>query len=91
MVSQRLGVRVECRNLEYGPDRFGRTRESQSVPSRFFFGRRQVVTIDVLDRWLASDHRYFKLKGDDDATYILRHDLPTNRWELTLYDSANLR
>ena len=91
MHSNRFGIRVECRNAEEDFDPCGRDREHQSVPRRFFFGRRQVVTVDVIDRWLAADHRYFKLKGDDDATYILRHDLPTNRWELTLYDSANLR
>ena len=29
-----------------------------------------------------------KVRGDDEGTYILRHDLPSGRWQLTLYHSA---
>ena len=90
MVSSRLRVRVECGATdELCGLALGRS-DAHGTPRRFFFGRREVTAIHVIDRWLASDHRYFKLRGDDDATYILRHDLPTNHWELTLYDSANL-
>ena len=42
--------------------------------------------VEVIDRWLAPDHRYFKVVGDDRATYILRHDVATARWELTLFE-----
>ena len=89
MDSQRLRVEVECRNSAGDSGYFGQGLGAHHEPCRFFFGQREVVTVDVIDRWLAFDHRYFKLRGDDDATYILRHDLPTNRWELTLYDSLN--
>jgi hypothetical protein len=41
---------------------------------------------EVLDAWLAPDHRYFKVKGDDGAFYILRNDVISVRWELTMYD-----
>jgi hypothetical protein len=37
----------------------------------------------ILDRWLAPDHRYFKLIGEDDALYIIRHDQKTWNWELS--------
>ncbi len=37
----------------------------------------------VLDRWLAPDHRYFKVRGDDGGVYILRHDAERDVWELT--------
>jgi hypothetical protein len=39
----------------------------------------------VLDRWLAPDHRYFKLRGSDRAEYNLRHDVASGVWELILY------
>ena len=39
----------------------------------------------VLDRWLAPDHRYFKVIGDDDATYIIRHDTVKLVLELVFY------
>jgi hypothetical protein len=41
---------------------------------------------EVLDAWLAPDHRYFKVRGDNGAYYILRNDVVTGRWELTMFD-----
>ena len=43
----------------------------------------------VLDRWLAPDHRYFKILGDDKAMYIIRHDSVSGQWELVFYRSVN--
>ena len=87
MARRALRVRVECE----GQGSAGLCgTASESRPARFFFGRRQVKAVDVIDRWLAPDHRYFKLRGDDEGTYILRHDLPTNHWELTLYSSQRV-
>ena len=45
--------------------------------------------VEILDRWLAPDHRYFKILGDDGSTYIVRHDIQAERWELTLFDRVN--
>jgi hypothetical protein len=42
--------------------------------------------VEVLDRWLAPDHRYFKVRGDDSAVYILRHDEGAGEWEMTMFD-----
>jgi hypothetical protein len=41
--------------------------------------------MEVLDRWLAPDHRYFKLRAPD-GIYIVRHDVTTQDWELTLFE-----
>lgn len=68
-------IRVECREA-YG---------GEPTPRRFWLHDRAVGVTEVLDRWLAADHRYFKLKGDDGHTYVLRHDTPDDRWELTLF------
>jgi hypothetical protein len=70
-----LLVRVEC----YAGYR------GEETPRRFSIGDRDVAVVEVLDRWLSPDHRYFKLKGDDGDTYILRHDTTAGRWELTLF------
>lgn len=59
---------------------------SEETPRRFRLGERCVEVQEVIDRWLAPDHRYFKLRGDDNAVYILRHDVGRDRWQLTLYD-----
>jgi hypothetical protein len=70
-----ISVRVEC----YAGYR------GEETPRRFHLGERRVEVTEVVDRWLAPDHRYFKVRGDDGALYILRHD-PEGIWELTLYD-----
>lgn len=58
----------------------------EETPRGFSLGDRRIAVIDVIDRWLAPEHRYFKLLGDDGNVYILRHDTVQERWELTLFD-----
>lgn len=57
----------------------------EETPRRFRMGTNQIEVIKVLDHWLAPDHRYFKVLGDDNAVYILRHDTEKWTWELTFY------
>jgi hypothetical protein len=57
----------------------------EETPRRFFFGERKIEAVEILDRWLAPGHRYFKVRGDDDGRYILRHDTATDAWELTWF------
>ena len=73
------GLRVEC----YA----GYTADQE--PVRFQLCRRWVLVIEILDRWLDPAHRYFKVRGDDGGIYILRHDTASQRWEMTLFDSAS--
>jgi len=58
------------------------------TPVRFFLGKRCIEIEDVLDRWLDPAHRYFKVRGNDNGIYILRHDSHDNTWTLTLFDSG---
>ncbi len=58
----------------------------EPTPRRFSFGGRTIDVAEVLDAWLAPDHRYFKVRGDDSACYILRNDVAAARWQLTMYD-----
>jgi hypothetical protein len=78
MGSGALNIRVEC----YAGYR------ADETPRRFHIAERTVEVVDVLDRWIAPEHRYFKLRGDDGGIYIIRHDSAAGRWELTLYDSG---
>lgn len=57
----------------------------EETPRRLRFGARCVLVREVRDRWLAPDHRYFKLAGDDDCEYIVRHDGEADRWELASF------
>ncbi len=54
----------------------------EEEPRRLWFGDRAVEVAAILDRWLAPDHRYFKVLGDDGSTYIIRHDVHGEFWEL---------
>jgi hypothetical protein len=49
----------------------------------------KIAVREIIDRWLAPDHRYYKIIGDDDAVYIIRHDYETLKWELTFYQAAD--
>ena len=60
---------------------------ADETPLRFYLGKRCIEVSAVLDRWLDPDHRYFKLRGDDNGIYILRHSTVKDSWELTLFDS----
>ena len=62
----------------------------EETPRQLWLGERRVGVTAVLDSWLAPDHRYFKLQGDDGGIYIVRHDANEDAWELTLFDSGRL-
>ena len=57
----------------------------EETPRQFWLGKRCVTVRKVLDSWLAPDHRYFKVLGDDGGEYILRHDPHGSNWEMTFF------
>jgi len=57
----------------------------EEPPRRIRMATYEIEVKKVLDRWLAPDHRYFKVIGDDEATYIIRHDTVKWMWELVFY------
>ena len=54
----------------------------EQEPRAFTLGERRFTVQEILDRWLDPQHRYFKIRADDGRTFILRHDSPTDAWEL---------
>ncbi len=70
-----LAIRVEC----YAGYR------GEETPRRFWIDQRLVTVCEVLDRWLAPDHHYFKVAGDDRNVYIIRFDVAAGRWEMTMF------
>ena len=74
-----MRIRVEC----YAGYR------GEETPRRIFVGKRKIEIKDVQDRWLSPNHRYFKVHGDDNAVYILRHDPETEDWDLAVYSRAD--
>lgn len=71
-------IEVECRP---GAD-------GAPTPHALHFGQARVEVKALVDHWPGADHHYYKLLDEDGATYIVRHDLPSGLWELTLYESA---
>jgi len=70
-----LAVEVEC----YAGYR------SEESPRRFRLAGQQIEIADVVDRWLAPDHRYFKVRGAQGDLFIVRNDVVSGRWELTYF------
>ena len=70
-----MQIKVECYSGYRG----------EETPRTVQIGDNRIEVKQILDRWLAPDHRYFKFIGDDGAMYIIRHDQQTLKWELTFY------
>ena len=61
----------------------------EQTPRALQLGDRRIDVLQVADQWLAPDHRYFKLRGADGDTYIVRHDVAADRWELTMFERGH--
>jgi hypothetical protein len=57
----------------------------EQTPRALILGDDRVDVAEVVDAWLAPEHRYFKVKGTDGHTYLVRHDERSNAWELTMF------
>ncbi len=57
-------------------------------PRAFRLGERRLTVVELLDRWLSLEHRYFKVKADDGDIYILRHAEGSGEWTLAAYSRA---
>jgi hypothetical protein len=71
--SERLRIGVEC----YAGYR------GEETPRTVVLGDRRLRVVEVLDRWLAPDHRYFKVRGDDGDVYIVRQETSSGEWTLS--------
>jgi hypothetical protein len=67
-------LQVEC----YADNR------GEQTPRAITIDERKVFVEEILDRWPGSDHRYFKLKGDDGQLYVIRQETQSGLWELTV-------
>jgi hypothetical protein len=85
MVSTSYGDRMqEERALTVGVECYAGHRGEQT-PRTLILGDHRTAVAEVVDMWLAPDYRYFKLKGEDGNTYLVRHDERSNTWELTMF------
>ncbi len=83
-LSATIGARMrEQRLLTVGVECYAGHRGEQT-PHTLILVDRRIAVAEVVDVWLAPDYRYFKLKGEDGDTYLVRHDERSNTWELTM-------
>jgi hypothetical protein len=59
--------------------------KAEQTPRTLMLGDRRIDVAEVLDQWLAPDHRYFKVRGDDGDTYIVRQDSSSGEWILSAF------
>lgn len=59
--------------------------KGEETPRSIIISGKKIEVVDLIDRWLAPDHRYFKFIGSDGGIYIIRHDTYKHLWELTFY------
>jgi hypothetical protein len=67
-----MKIQVEC----YAGHR------AEEEPRAFTLGATRFTVVEILDRWMAPEHRYFKVKAQDGRTFVLRHDTASGDWEL---------
>jgi hypothetical protein len=54
----------------------------EQEPRAFTLGETRYEVLAILDRWIAPEHRYFKVQANDGRTLVLRHDTASDDWEL---------
>jgi hypothetical protein len=59
--------------------------KGEQTPRALVLDDRRLEIHELLDQWLAPDHRYFKVKAADGHTYIVRNDTASGAWELTMF------
>lgn len=60
---------------------------ARETPRAFTLGERRLEVTEIHDRWRGEDHEYVKLTASDGVRYILRYDLGTDEWEVTLLEA----
>jgi hypothetical protein len=68
---QLVSVAIEC---------YAGYRGAQT-PRTLILAERRIAVAEVVDAWLAPDYRYFKLRGVDGDTYLVRHDERSDSWQ----------
>jgi hypothetical protein len=79
----------EQRLLTIGVECYAGHRGEQT-PRTLILGDHRIAVAEVVDAWLAPDHRYFKLRGEDRNLYLVRHDERSDTWELTMFRAEHV-
>lgn len=64
--------------------------KGEQTPRKFFLWEQELEVKEVIDQWLTPELRYFKIRANDGAEYILRNDMQTHEWELSVYSKYGI-
>jgi hypothetical protein len=67
-----MKVRVECYS----------GRKVDERPIKFWIGEQMLFVESILDQWHGPNGPYFRVRADNNKTYVLGHDQPTDDWIL---------
>ena len=59
-------------------------------PVAFFLRNSRYKVEEIIDRWYGEGSRYFKIKADDNNTYLLKYDEWKDRWEWVFYQNPKM-
>lgn len=59
---------------------------AEERPVAFSIGDKELKIKEVIDRWYGEDYEYFKVKAEDECTYILKYDAEIDEWELLMME-----
>jgi hypothetical protein len=60
----------------------------EQEPRAFTLGERRLAVMEIVDRWIGPDHRYFRVSADDGNLYVLRRDDAADEWTLGAFTRA---
>ena len=54
----------------------------EEEPRAFSLGETRFTVLEIEDRWIHPEHRYFRVRVEDGRRFVVRHDLASGEWEL---------
>lgn len=70
-----MGIRVQCYSGYRG----------EQEPRAFWLGERRIGVESIVDRWFGPQQRWYRVATDDGNAYVLRHDEPSDAWEIAAF------
>jgi hypothetical protein len=61
----------------------------EQEPCAFWLGERRLEVLEIVDRWIGPDQRWFKTRAADGHFYILRYDALSDEWELAAFTRSD--
>jgi hypothetical protein len=55
-------------------------RKGEERPVRFRIGEHDHMVEEIIEQWYGPDASFYKIRADDDRSYLLRHQTANDRW-----------